>query len=353
MNFAGLNCSLEKLHETVSLLQEELAKTNQEVLLLTLDLERRVENRTVELRIARDQLQETNLKLLELTVKLEQRVIERTRQLEQANDALRGEIKERKEAEAKLQAANEALRRANEDLRQFGYAAAHDMQEPLRNVANSLGLLKHVSKQAGEGEGGRLIDNSIEGAQYMVGMVKSLLAFTQIVDDPEARRELVDANEVIQRVLKNLNLSISEAGAQITCGRLPMVRIAPSHLGQVLQNLIDNALKYRSRNRTPCITISAVRQDAEWRFSVTDNGIGFDPAYAERIFGIFKRLHKKHEYPGTGIGLALCSRIISTYGGHIWAEAQPGAGATFQFTLADPEAHLNASTVERLNSHRG
>jgi light-regulated signal transduction histidine kinase (bacteriophytochrome) len=346
MNFVGFNYSLEQLQETVCLLQEELAKTNQEVLLLTLDLERHVDNRTAELRIARDKLQETNLKLLELTVKLEQRVIERTRELEQANHSLLQEIKERKQAEAKLQAANEALRRANEDLRQFGYAAAHDMQEPLRNVANSLGLLKHVSKQASEGEGGRLIDNSIEGAQYMVGMVKSLLAFTQIVDDPEARSELVDANEVIQQVLKNLSLSISEAGAQITCRRLPMVQIAPAHFVEVLQNLIDNALKYRSRDRVPCITISAARQDAEWLFTVTDNGIGFDPAYAERIFGIFKRLHKKHEYPGTGIGLALCSRILSTYGGRIWAEAQPGAGATFKFTLPTGEAALNANTAE-------
>jgi light-regulated signal transduction histidine kinase (bacteriophytochrome) len=346
MNFVGLNSSLEKLQETVCLLQEELAKTNQEILLLTLDLERRVENRTAELRIARDELQQTNLKLIELTVKLEQRVIERTRELEQANYSLLQEIKERKEAEAKLQTANEALRRANEDLRQFGYAAAHDMQEPLRNVANSLGLLKHVSKQTSEGEGGQLIDNSIECAQYMVRMVKSLLAFTQIVDNPEGSSEFVDANEVLQQVLKSFSLSISEAAAQITCGRLPIVQIAPSHLVQVLQNLIDNALKYRSRERTSCIMISAVRQDAEWLFSVTDNGIGFDPAYAERIFGIFKRLHKKNEYPGIGIGLALCSRIVSMYGGRIWAEAQSGAGATFKFTLRAPATDLNRGTVE-------
>lgn len=347
MNFAGLNCSLEKLQETVCLLQDELARTNQEVLLLTLDLERRVENRTAELRLARDQLQDTNLKLTELTVKLEQRVIERTRELEQSNQSLLQEIKERKIAEAKLQTANGALRRANEDLRQFGYAAAHDMQEPLRNVANSLGLLKHVSKETSNGEGGRLIDSSIECAQYMVRMVNGLLAFTQIVDSPEYRSESVDANEVLQQILKSLSLSISEAGALITCGRLPLVQIAPSHLGQVLQNLIDNALKYRSRERTLCITISAVRQGAEWVFAVSDNGIGFDPAYSERIFGIFKRLHKKHEYPGTGIGLALCLRIVSTYGGRIWAEAQPGAGATFKFTLPVPEADLNASTIER------
>ncbi len=226
----------------------------------------------------------------------------------------------------------EALRRANDNLQQFAYATAHELQEPLRNIVNSLALLTRLREESGS-EATELINESASNAQRLLQMVKDLLAYTQITHDHDQKIDLVKANDIVTQVLSNLSLSISESRARITCGRLPLVRILPTHLLQLFQNLIGNALKYRKPEQPPAVEISAVRMPSEWLFTVADNGIGFEPAYASRIFGIFKRLHTKREYPGTGIGLALCSRIISAYGGRIWAEAQPGVGASFRFTL--------------------
>lgn len=251
--------------------------------------------------------------------------------------------------------AEEALRRAHEDLRQFAYAAAHDLQEPLRNISLSLGFLQRACRAASKpggsasaigSEAGQLIDHCIASAQHMISMVNGLFAFTSIADDAEKENNLVDANQILQQVLKSLGPTISENAAQIACGTLPIVRIATTHLIQLLQNLIGNALKYRKPGQRPCIEISAARHGAEWIFSVADNGIGFDPAYAERIFGIFKRLHHRDEYPGTGIGLAICSRIVSAYGGRIWAEGQSSAGAIFRFTLPVEELELERPTAK-------
>jgi CheY-like chemotaxis protein len=183
-------------------------------------------------------------------------------------------------------------------------------------------------------------------AQHLITMATDLLALTAIASDTEREDDLVDGNEVLQQVLKSLRFNISENEAQIICGPLPKVRIASAHLIQLLQNLLANALKYRKPEQTPRIEISAVRQGPEWIFAVADNGIGFDPAYAERIFGIFKRLHRRDEYPGTGIGLAICSRIVSAYGGRIWAEGHPGAGAIFRFAISAEPQELEQSTSE-------
>lgn len=239
------------------------------------------------------------------------------------------------------------LKRANDNLRQFAFAAAHDLQEPLRNIVNSLALLNRDWRTLPESDAGELISEATEDAQRLLQMVKDLLAYVQIADDPNHRAEFVDANEIMQQVLKNLSFSISETQAHITCGPLPRVRVASTHLLQLLQNLIANALKYRNRERPARIEISAERLHAEWLFTVADNGIGFEPAYAERIFGIFKRLHNRREYPGTGIGLALCSGIVSGYGGRIWAEGRPGAGASFRFTLPAQPTESHEQTMEQ------
>jgi signal transduction histidine kinase len=232
----------------------------------------------------------------------------------------------------------EALRRANEDLRQFAYAAAHDLQEPLRNIANSLGLIEHVEQESLHSEARELIHESIESAQRLVRMVKDLLAFTKVVSATQRVAELIDANDVMRQVLRDLNATMSESAAQVTISPLPLVRMETAHLLQLLQNLLGNALKYRRTDVSPFVEISASRSGAEWLFTVADNGIGFDPVYAERIFGVFKRLHPKHEYPGTGIGLAVCSRIVAIYGGRIWAESQPNIGSIFKFTLPGSKA---------------
>jgi signal transduction histidine kinase len=232
----------------------------------------------------------------------------------------------------------EALRRANDDLRQFAYAAAHDLQEPLRNIANSLGFIKRVQQQPLQAEVRELVQESIESAQRLIQMVKDLLAFSEVVSETDRATEQTDASDVMHRVLKDLSAAISESAAQVKVGPLPFVQMETAHLLQLFQNLLGNALKYRRMDVGPFIEISAVRQEAEWLFTVADNGIGFDPVYAERIFGVFKRLHLRDQYPGTGIGLALCSRIVALYGGRIWAESQAGTGSKFKFTVPSSKA---------------
>jgi light-regulated signal transduction histidine kinase (bacteriophytochrome) len=227
----------------------------------------------------------------------------------------------------------EALRRANDDLRQFAYAAAHDLQEPLRNISNSLGLIKRVQQQPLQAEVTELVQESIDSAQRLIQMVKDLLAFSRVVNEVDRAAEQIDANQVMQQVVKDLSAAISDSDAQVKVRPLPLVEMENAHLLQLFQNLVGNALKYRRTDVTPFIEISAKRQGAEWLFTVADNGIGFDPIYAERIFGVFKRLHVRDQYPGTGIGLALCSRIVALYGGRIWAESQVGLGSDFKFTL--------------------
>lgn len=226
-----------------------------------------------------------------------------------------------------------ALLRANNDLRQFAYAAAHDLQEPLRNVSTSLGLLKRSLQGQLAEHSAELISESIEGAQRMHNMVKDLLSFSTITERRKDIDVSTDAQTVLEQTLKNLSRSIAEASATITCDPLPRVEMEETHLLQLFQNLLGNSLKYRRNDASLHIQVAAERYPGEWRFSITDNGIGFDPMYAQRIFGIFKRLHGRQQYPGSGIGLAICSRIVALYGGAIWAEGQEGVGAKFFFTV--------------------
>jgi PAS domain S-box-containing protein len=232
----------------------------------------------------------------------------------------------------------EALRRANEDLRQFAYAAAHDLQEPLRNVVNLLGLYKRTSPADQQNPGDELIDESIDDARRMHRMVQDLLSFTKVSDTGAILPSATDSGEVLAEVIRGLGILIEEAGATILFRNLPTINMQPTHLRQLLQNLISNAVKYRRPGVKPTVNVSVAKTGREWTFAVADNGIGFDPIYAQRIFGVFKRLHGRNEYPGSGIGLAICSRIISLYGGRIWAQGRPGTGATFYFTAASAES---------------
>ena len=163
-------------------------------------------------------------------------------------------------------------------------------------------------------------------------LVRDLLAYTQVgrLEPPDHD---ADSNQAVRETLANLEGAIVESGARITSDPLPPVRVHETHLKQLFQNLIGNAIKYRSRERLPVIHVSAGRADGHWRFSVSDNGIGIEPQYKERIFGLFKRLHAGDEYSGTGIGLAICQRIVERYHGRIWVESEPGQGSRFTFTL--------------------
>jgi hypothetical protein len=255
------------------------------------------------------------------------------------------DITERKQGEEALKAANaalsqtnEALRRSNEDLNQFAYAASHDLQEPLRMMAIYSQLLKKRYQGRLDGDADQFIEYIVKGAQRMEVLLKDLLEYSRVASMYGAQpRVPVDCNTVLQKALSNLEASIKQSGASVTADHLPVVRAHDTGLLQLLQNLVGNAIKYRGKE-PPQVHIAAERQGAEWVFSVRDNGIGIDPQYASQIFGIFKRLHGR-EYPGTGVGLAICQKIVERYGGHIWVESERDKGATFYFTVPMEKGH--------------
>jgi PAS domain S-box-containing protein len=224
------------------------------------------------------------------------------------------------------------LRRANEDLEQFAFSASHDLQEPLRSIKIYSELLTKRYADRLDGEALKFMNFLRNGAVRMERLVRDLLAYTQMTkfQDPVV---IVNSNEVLKATLANLAGAITESNAQITTGHLPSLPVNATHLQQLFQNLIGNAIKYRSPERTPAVHIGAERQNANWIFSVVDNGIGIDPEFRENIFGLFKRLHNNNEYAGTGIGLAICQRIVDRYHGRLWVESEPGRGSSFRFTL--------------------
>ena len=239
------------------------------------------------------------------------------------------DITDAKRAEEELKATNRALVRINEDLEQFAYAASHDLQEPLRMVTSYSQLLARRYADQLDAQAKEFIDFAVQGAQQMESLIKGVLQFTRITYEDEISNTVVDSQEVLNSAIHNLSSSIAESSAQVEVrGTLPKVYLPDVQLLQVFQNLIGNAIKYRGKE-PPLIVVEAKQLETEWLFTVTDNGRGFSQIYAERIFGMFKRLQKA----GTGIGLAICRRIIERHGGRIWAESQEGTGAQFFFTV--------------------
>jgi PAS domain S-box-containing protein len=222
------------------------------------------------------------------------------------------------------------LRRANEDLEQFAFSASHDLQEPLRSVKIYSELLAKRHGDTVNEEARKFVTFVRNGATRMEMLLRDLLAYTQ-VSKFEQFHETSDANEALNSALANLASAISESGAKISADPLPSLPVHGMHLQQVFQNLIGNAIKYHSPERRPTIHVAAELRNAKWIFAVSDNGIGIDPEYKQNIFGLFKRLHTSDEYSGTGIGLAICQRIVDRYHGRIWVESEPGRGATFRF----------------------
>jgi light-regulated signal transduction histidine kinase (bacteriophytochrome) len=224
-----------------------------------------------------------------------------------------------------------ALMRTNAELEQFAFAAAHDLQEPLRMVSTySQLLLRRYA--ANDNEQCRQFTAYIQkGVTRMQALLRDLLSYSKITNDGEAQDDLVDCNEVVRGAVQNCEQAIRESGALITLEDLPPVHGEKPEILEVFQNLISNAIKYSSPG-PPQLRISARRGEREHRFAVQDHGIGIPKQYQERIFGLFKRLHGR-EYPGTGIGLAICKRVVEKHGGHIWVESEPGQGSTFYFTL--------------------
>lgn len=242
------------------------------------------------------------------------------------------DITERVRQDIALKEANDALQQANADLQQFAYSASHDLQEPLRMVTAYSELLeKRFGGQLGS-VGDEYIRHTVRGALRMDRLLRDLRTYMQVTTAERGATEEVDAGAVLDKALANLEAAINESGASIRRTALPRVFIHEFELAQVFQNLIGNAIRYRG-DAQPEIAVSARRQGEEWLFSVSDNGIGIERQFQELIFGMFKRLHNSAENTGTGMGLAICRRIIERGGGRIWVESEPGKGSTFYFTI--------------------
>lgn len=242
------------------------------------------------------------------------------------------DISNLKAAEAEIQKKTDELARSNLELQQFAYIASHDLQEPLRAISGFTELLaKRYQGQLDE-RADKYISFITEGSLRMQQMIQDLLSYSRVQTQAHEFAK-TDSKAALDRALGNLRVAIQKSNASITNDPLPEIIAEGDQIALVFQNLIGNAIKYQRPQVTPVIHISAQKGEKDWLFSVADNGIGIDEKYADRLFKIFQRLHTRDEYPGTGIGLAICKRIIERHGGTIWLKSRPGEGTTFYFTI--------------------
>jgi len=223
------------------------------------------------------------------------------------------------------------LERSNQELQQFAYVASHDLQEPIRMVASYTQLLAKRYKGKLDSDADEFIAFAVDGATRMQVLINDLLAYSR-VGTRGKEFEMTNCDAILENTLVNLQKAVEESGTKVTHDPLPTVMADDVQFIQLFQNLIGNAIKFHGKDLS-LIHISAERNDSKWLFSVRDNGIGIDQDYADRIFVIFQRLHGRGEYPGTGIGLAICKKIVERHDGHIWVESEPGVGSTFYFTI--------------------
>jgi hypothetical protein len=252
-------------------------------------------------------------------------------------EVIRRALREKQERSLRLQAEKdlarkmEELARSNADLEQFAYVASHDLQEPLRMVTAYTQLLAERYRGKLDENADKFIGYASEGAQRMQILIQDLLAFSR-VGRGDVASESVDCNAVMAEVLQTLTAAVEQSGAMVSYSGLPVVWAQATQMTQVFQNLVANAIKFRGKD-PPEISVTAENKEEKWVFSVRDNGIGIAPEHAQNIFVVFQRLHARTEYPGNGIGLAICKKVIEHNGGKIWVESQPGSGCCFKFTV--------------------
>ena len=257
--------------------------------------------------------------------------------VEEANVELLREIAARRQAEGALLVKTTELARSNAELEQFAYVASHDLQEPLRMVSSYMQLFEVRYRGQVDEQAAKYIQYAVEGAHRMSLLIGGLLEYSRM-GKHESQPARTSANLALEEALRNLRVALEETGAGVRHGRMPDVIADESQLVQVFQNLIGNAIKFRHPLVAPRITVSAEPEPETGaiRFAVQDNGIGIATKHSDRVFVIFQRLHTRAEYPGTGIGLAICKKVIERHGGRIWVESRLGHGATFCFTLPSP-----------------
>jgi len=259
-------------------------------------------------------------------------LIERPVRPETVQSSLRAALRARMR-QYEVRSRQEALVQANADLEQFAHSASHDLKEPIRSISIYSDLLARSYGTLLDERGREFLAFIQSNTKRMDALLGDLFSYAHASSISEDAVEPVQAVRPLEAALESLAGAIRESDAQISVGQMPVVRMRESHLSQIFQNLIGNAIKYRKKNERLLIQVSARRADGGWIFSVADNGIGVPPAYKETIFGIFKRLHTNSEYSGTGMGLAICQRIIERYGGRIWVESEPEHGSNFFFTF--------------------
>ena len=302
--------SQSRLENTVRILQQELAATNHEVLLLTLELE--------------------------------SRVAERTRELSTANQELAREVAERRRAEEEIRQLNHTLAEratqlevANQELEAFSYSVSHDLRAPLRHISGFAQLLQQHQDGQHDDEGRELLQRIIDAAQRMGKLIEDLLEFSRVT-----KLELVgadiDLKELVEEVIREFEPEMRERKVVLNLSQLPSVHADRALLRQVFENLISNALKFTRTRPVAEIEVGFEDRPGEIICYVRDNGVGFDPRYADKLFTVFQRLHSQEEFEGTGIGLANARRVIVRHGGRMWAESAPDQGACFYFSLPKP-----------------
>jgi PAS domain S-box-containing protein len=242
------------------------------------------------------------------------------------------DVTARKAADERLRAVAADLARSNAELEQFAYVASHDLQEPLRMVASYTQLLARRYEGKLDADADEFIGFAVDGARRMQQLINDLLTYSR-VGTRALLLEAVDTNGLVDQVASDLAAAIAESKAMVTRDNLPVVWGDSIQLHQLFQNLLANAVKFHRPAETPRVHVSAVQEHGAWRFSVTDNGIGMEPQYLERIFVLFQRLHSRADYPGTGMGLAICKKIVERHGGQIGVSSAPGQGTEFHFTL--------------------